>query len=117
MKVVVVLKYPNIDVIADVNDSVIADYEFGEYDHKDFDNVYALQWIDKYVKMIPFRAAQHRRINIPKSNIAMMFKADEKLCKIHDEELQNAVPEFISESEYQEMIKKNQEKVNKTLGK
>lgn len=117
MKVVLVLKYPNIDVIADVKDSVMTDYEFGEHDDKVYDNVYVIQWIDKYVKMIPFRAAQNLRIHIPKSNIAMMFKADKKLCKIHDQELKKDVPEFVSESEYQEMIKKNQEKVNKTLSK
>lgn len=119
MKVVLVLKYPNIDVIADVEDDTLVSYEIGDnlnFNPK-FTNIHVVQWIDKYVTMIPFKAAKNLSVNIPFDNIAMMFEADEKLAQIHEEEKKKVVAAFVSKDEFDEMIKRNQEKVNKTLGK
>lgn len=119
MKVVLVLKYPNVDVIADIEDDVLESYETGDYPNfnPSFQNVHVVQWIDKYVTMIPFKAAKNLSVNIPFDNIAMMFEADEKLAQIHEEEKKKVVTAFVSKDEFEEMIKRNQEKVNKTLGK
>lgn len=110
MKRVLVLKHPNIDIIADINENSLTGY-------LSLSNVFVVQWIDKYVKMIPFKAAKHLAIIMNEENIAMMFDADDKLALIHDEEIKKEIPPFISEEEHLELIRKNQEKVNKTLGK
>lgn len=119
MKVVAVLKHPNIDVIADVDEELYENYQIGDINEFSpiMTNIFVVQWIDKYVKMIPFKAAKNLVINMPFDNIAMMFEADDKLAKIHSEEVRKEIAPFVSESEYQEMIRKNQEKVQKTLSK
>ena len=123
MKVMCVLKQPNIDVIADVNKEFAEAYIDGtKTKHATCDNVFICAWSGEYVKLIPFKAAKQLAIDIPFDNISMMFEVDEKLAKLHDKHISNYFKneskfEFIDKEEYEESVKAKQNQVAEILGK
>jgi len=122
MKLMIVLKHPNIDVIADVDDEIV------ELDRcvpdvtnfTEYKNVAIVQWLGECVKIIPFKAAKNLAMPIPLFNIAMIFEVDEDLAGIHTLEMEkykNDPKPFLSQEQFNEKMKEKKETLAKTLGK
>ncbi len=116
MKVVLVLKYPNIDVIGDMD----RDKFNGKPMMYNLNNVCACSHMGEHVNIIPFRACKDLEMNIDCNNVAMCFEADIKLGKIHTEEVEAFKKDpkpLLSRKEYNEQVKQQQQKVKKILKK
>lgn len=72
-----VLKNPNIDIIAEVNE------DRRQLEFVDLTNVFICAWIQDYVRFIPFKAAKDLNINMPKDNIAMQFETSDEMIKLY----------------------------------
>lgn len=117
MKVLVTLKHPNIDLIADIQKAELEAYFSSSRPNLfvTLENAAIGQWLSEYVKIIPFQAAEDCKLVVPQSNIAMILNADKEFARIHDEEMKLFIENKDSEKlvSKTEFLKLKEEKSNK----
>lgn len=107
-----VLKNPNIDVIADIEKTKIG-YELT--------NIFICSWIKDYVSFIPFQAAKDLSLTMQDlDNVAMSFEISSKLEKLYKKHVKNYYAdsskfELIDKEEYDQKLADKQEQMNKVL--
>jgi hypothetical protein len=113
MKMMFVMKYPNVDLVADTDNP-------GDRYHY-CRNVCICQWMDgKYVSFYPFKAAKDLNMIIDHSSISTCFEVSDDLAELHDKaiaEFRENPTKFISKAEYEQKMKERKEKVTDILKK
>ena len=112
MKVVIGLVSPAMEIIGDVS-------TLSNFDSK-IRNPCIFTWSGEYMKVIPFRACKDGDMNIPSTNIAWTYEANEKASKYHNkivaEEKKNPSV-LMTEDEHDKILADRQKDVEKTLKK
>lgn len=111
---ILVLKNPNIDVIADVE---VSDSKI------ELCNVFVCSWIQEYCKFIPFQAAKDLSITLNNSsNIAMEFEASDDMQKLYEKHVKNYYKnpkqfQLLDKEEYDAKIASRKEEVAKIVSR
>jgi hypothetical protein len=118
MKILVVLKNPQIDIIADVDKSAIKNF-IGFHDNGicEMNNVSVVQLFDKqpYPSFFPFNMCKDFSVDMPHQNISFMAECEESLAKIHTKEIEKAKEvkvKYTSKEEYERVLQQRKEQVN-----
>lgn len=110
-----VLKYPNVDVIADLDKT-------NPSEAVNASNIFIVTWVNEFCKFIPFTPAKDLSIVIPLENIAMEFEVSddmEKLYRKHTEAYYKNRNDYklMDKEEYEKYVRERQEKANEVLNK
>ena len=116
MKMMFVMKYPNVDLVADVPDGQCNQDAVFECE-----NVCICQWMNgEYVSFYPFKAAKDLKMDIPFDSLSACFEVSDDLAELHDKAVaefrENPKP-FLSKAEYEQKMKERKEKVTDILKK
>lgn len=111
-----VLKNPNIDIIAEVNE------EKNQLDFIQLDKIFICAWIQDYVRFIPFKAAKELSINMPRNNIAMQFETSDEMIDLYKKHVKDYFTnrekyKLVDKEEFEKKTREKQEELKKRLSK
>lgn len=114
MKAFIVLKNPQVDIIADIDPKHLNN---SRMEFIPMNNVSVVQAFDKqpYPTFFPFAMCKDFFVSMPYENISFMAECEENLAKIHMQEIEKAKEnklKFVSKEQYDKILEERKAVVN-----